>query len=189
MQELTRRAVVGGAISLAAIPLISGTAVASERERTRSNPSRESAAPARRFLHSAAAMRNGLVLVTGGYHVGDSTRSRVGVPPSTSAQLYDPLSDRWFDVAPLTLGRARHASVELPDGRVAVLGGFHSFAVDSVELYDPVADSWSVGEPLPMPMYDHAAVLAGSSVVLVGGHSGAAAVVIDGLAGVSVARP
>jgi hypothetical protein len=177
--RMSRRGVLGGAAASLAIPLLANRTFAStelDDGRGRLSDQYEEE-PVARYLHSVAALRNGLVVITGGYHVGEQSRRNQRAPASTAVQIYDPYRDIYYSAAPMTIGRARHASVTLADGRVAVLGGFNLFALSSVEIYDPNADAWSAGPSLPNGMCDHTAILAGSLVVLSGGHTGASAVV------------
>jgi hypothetical protein len=71
--------------------------------------------------------------------------------------------------------------VLLPDGRVAVLGGFYNRSLASVEIYEPRTNTWTKGKSLPQPMCDHTACLAQGRVVIAGGAFGARAHVLDAI--------
>lgn len=181
---ITRRAVITGIVASAAVPLLArqglaSTKVAAARRGRGLGKSGKTALP--RYLHSAVTLQDGRVLVTGGYHVNEEARSRGLVPPSTSVQIFDPASHSWLNAAPMALPRARHASVLLPDGRVAVLGGFYNTALDSVEIYEPRTNTWTKGKSLPQPMCDLTACLAQGRVVIGGGAFGASAHVLDAI--------
>ena len=65
-----------------------------------------------RAVHTATLLRNGHVLVVGGF----------GSP--TSAELYDPNSGTWIVTGGLQLGRIQdHTATLLPHGRVLVAAG------------------------------------------------------------------
>ena len=95
-----------------------------------------SAAP--RDLRGAAAttLRDGRVLITGGY--GENLKS------SGSAMLYDPRSATFVELPQMSAARSNHASVVLADGRVVLIGGASDVANStpsepSVEFFDPAS--------------------------------------------------
>jgi hypothetical protein len=135
--------------------------------------------PTARYMNSAATLPNGMILLTGGYPMSDMARNFQRVPASANVQIYDPSYDVYYSAAAMSTPRARHASVALRDGRIAVLGGFNLFPLNSVEIYDPYLDTWSHGGELPHPTFDHAVALSGSTVILSGGHSGASAIAFE----------
>jgi hypothetical protein len=122
-----------------------------------------------RYQHTATPLPDGRILLVGGYH-RDTVAGTLAMPLA-SVEIYDPSRDRWFAVAPLQTPRARHAALLLPDGRVAVLGGYALDPLDTVELYDPYRDAWQYATPLSQPRFDHGASLAGQQIVLTGGVS------------------
>lgn len=91
--------------------------------------------------HSATLLPDGRVLVVGGRKDRDSSL------PLASAEMFDPLSERWTPTAPLPAGRTNHAAALLRDGRVLVVGGtgdtYGSPALRTALLYDPKANRWS----------------------------------------------
>jgi len=60
--------------------------------------------------------------------------------PTAAVSAYDPTTDRWTPVAPLTLNRYDHAVTAGPDGRLYAIGGVNNGSVytNSVEVYGPV---------------------------------------------------
>ena len=132
-----------------------------------------------RYLHAAVGLPDGRMVVMGGYRVSAATRSRSVSAPTASVQLYDPSSNTWTDLAPMRIGRARHAAVLLADGRIAVLGGIYSTNMSSIEVYDPTANAWSSGGALPYPMVDLSATLSPSGIVVSGGQNGAPAFLVS----------
>ena len=77
-------------------------------------------------LYPAAARRtDGRVLVTGG--VVDTTNV-----PTDAAALYDPPTNSWSAVAPMSVARYGHVAVSIPGARTLVAGGLNT---DSVETF------------------------------------------------------
>lgn len=70
-----------------------------------------------RALHSAVTLHDGRVLVVGGF--GSLGYSNM----LSSAEIYDPSTNRWLRAGSLTEPRASHGTVILADGRVVVTGG------------------------------------------------------------------
>ena len=90
-----------------------------------------------RLYYSSAVLRDGRVFVAGGeYGTGKGT-----------AEVYDPLLDRWSYTALPWQSFSDAVSKILPDGRmlVAPVGPIPS---GSTVVYDPVADSWLAGGKL-----------------------------------------
>ena len=175
---ISRRSVLSTAVSAALISTLIPESFASERVAPKGGtPALISSGGKTRFLHTATALQDGRILMAGGYHVNEAMRLQKSVLPSTSVEIYDPSSDSWSQAAPLKSARARHASVLLPDGRVAVLGGYLTNVLDSVEIYDPSTNTWTDGEQLPRPMADHAACVSGAKVVMSGGKLGTSALI------------
>ncbi len=126
-----------------------------------------SASPIARTQHTATALPNGLILITGGV----SSHDKTGTAALSSVQLYDPASDSWFEAAPMQTPRSQHTAVALPNGRVVVLGGFHNQILSSTEVYDPAINAWTYAAPMPTRRRGHAAVLAGEYILVTGGVS------------------
>jgi hypothetical protein len=80
-----------------------------------------------RHKHEAVRLADGRVLVVGGSDPRDRTRF-------TSAEVYDPATNRWSSVTGMRVGRykLRDTAVRLRDGRVLITGGGR-FA----EIFDP----------------------------------------------------
>lgn len=83
--------------------------------------------------HSMALLADGRVLVTGG-----TSSSYDDGNVLSSAEVYDPWSNTWSPAGSLVTGRATHASVVLPDGKVLLTGGTSGgSALNSAEAFDP----------------------------------------------------
>ena len=116
---------------------------------------------------TATLLRNGKVLVSGG-------QTRLAQPTSiASAELYDPASNSWTTVTPLTTGRSVHTATLLPSGKVLVVGGLNTSASASsiavAELFDPATNTWSPAGSLANARYAHTATLLSNGKVLIAG--------------------
>lgn len=179
--DLSRREAIAGIMAIAATPILTREASAAERTKvvlasgSVVSPSARGGVP--RYLHSAVALGNGTILLTGGNHANPGLAGNRLALPSNSVQIYDPASGAWFDAAPMTRARARHASVLLPDGSVAVLGGFNRGPMQSVEVYNPVRDAWEDADALTIPLCDITACASFGAVVISGGQLGSPAII------------
>jgi serine/threonine protein kinase len=105
--------------------------------------SRWTAAPrmhVHRYVHDAVLLRDGRVLVTGGWSSTSlESRSLAG------AEVFDPQTRTWATVGGMTVGRAQFRMAVLADGRVLAVGGLGTGRrpLSSVDLFDPASSSWS----------------------------------------------
>lgn len=98
-----------------------------------------------RVEHTATLLPNGQVLVAGG-------RASVESPEAlASAEIYDPVINRWLPGPPMHAARARHTATLLTNGKVLVVGGIavafnpYRLAFPVVaELYDPRTNGWTM---------------------------------------------
>ncbi len=117
-----------------------------------------------RVAHTATLLRDGRVLLVGGYTTQD--------PSTASAEIYDPATGIFSPTASLNTGRHEHSATLLPDGRVLVVGGYNSGYLRSAEIYDPATCQWTPSQPL----FNHGilnatAVLTDGRVLVTGGNS------------------
>ena len=93
-----------------------------------------------RYLHTATLLPDGKVLVAGG------TSSGRCCTPTSTAELYDPITGTWSATENLNTARFSHSATLLQNGQVMVAGGYGGyageFALNSAELYDPATRSW-----------------------------------------------
>lgn len=82
-----------------------------------------------RAAHAATLLRDGRVLVSGGFS-GDS-----GIYHDT-AEIYDPSTRAFLPTTSMTTPRTGHASVLLGTGDVLIAGGWGNGFLSSAELYD-----------------------------------------------------
>lgn len=125
-----------------------------------------------RWLHTATLLPNGKVLVVGG--TSSDPASVPGILESlSSAELYDPQTNRWSPAANMLTARCLQSATLLADGRVLVAGGYQSSSaasghvLASAEVYDPTSNSWTSAGSMPSPAAEQSAVLLGDDRVLV----------------------
>ena len=85
-----------------------------------------------RMAHTATTLRDGRVLVAGGF-AGESHAA-------VSAELYDPVTNRFLPLPRMLAPRHSHTATLLADGRVLVAGGYagSNAVTAAAELFDPV---------------------------------------------------
>jgi hypothetical protein len=130
-----------------------------------------------RSNHTAIMLPDGRVFVAGGFGPSDVI--------TPTAEIYISTEGRWMSVAPMpgvagTCERAIHATVQLKDGRIMLIGGINQTGVlDSVAFYTPATNSWVCSgafpaiDAMPTPLRSHSATLLSDGRVLVaGGNDG-----------------
>ncbi|MCS7082373.1 MAG: kelch motif-containing protein [Bacteroidetes bacterium] len=112
-----------------------------------------------RAFHTATVLPSGEVLLAGGFADMEEEALR-------TAERYDPRTGRSRPTAePMRVGRAGHVALQLPDGRVLLMGGVRRYPprtgadfVQEVELYDPQTDSFRLvptsGYPVDRAFFD-----------------------------------
>ena len=100
---------------------------------------------ARKGGHTATLLSNGKVLVTGG------TTNNSPACAVSSAELYDPVTEKWTVTTSMNEVRYGHAAVLLTNGLVLVAGGENPSAnyIFSAELYDPYRSTWTMTGSMP----------------------------------------
>ncbi len=119
-----------------------------------------------RMAHTATALPNGRILIAGGF--------TTEADAAQSAELFDPLRDRFLALPRMGTVRHSHTATLLPDGKVLISGGFAagSTTVASAELFDPITNTFSPTGMLGEPRAGHVAVLLGTGKVLIAGGVG-----------------
>ena len=114
-----------------------------------------------RSVHAATLLKDGKVLIVGGYGSGPG------------AELYDPQNERWSVTGGLNTPRLYHTATLLKNGKVLVVGPADAFfagdayPLDTVELYDPDTGTWSFTGNLNTALDSHTATLLQNGKVLV----------------------
>jgi N-acetylneuraminic acid mutarotase len=109
-----------------------------------------------------AALLDGLIYVPGGFG-GQSDFA-----------AYDPVADRWQELASLPDGR-HHLMTVAHDGHIYAFGGGQGLsfgAMNNAWRYNPATDEWAGIAPLPEPRLAGAAVSLNDYIYLVGGTGG-----------------
>lgn len=129
-----------------------------------------------RSHHVAAPLSDGRVLVAGGCELGSAFECDV---PLTSAEIYDPETNRWSITGPLNQARYLASGVALKDGRILVAGGVSSpgstwdglSGLRTSEIYDPTTGTWSLTGTMNRPRFLGTAVLLADGRVLAAGNT------------------
>lgn len=108
----------------------------------------------------SVVLPNGKVLLASGYDGGAHT---------TTADLYDPDTNRFAQTASVLDWRTSHAATLLPDGRALVAGG--EYGNYTTDYYDHVTETFTRGPNMLVSHYRTKAVLLEDGrVVIAGGH-------------------
>jgi N-acetylneuraminic acid mutarotase len=107
-----------------------------------------------RYDATATVLRDGRVLVVGGFDGGYEATS--------SAEIYDPTSNSWTRTGRLATARGSHGAALLPDGRVLVAGGHSGHGkqlapLATAEYWSPATGTWW---PAPTMSHDYEATRA-----------------------------
>lgn len=120
--------------------------------------------------HTATLLANGQVLLGAG-----STGPSINEAVTETAELFDPVTNRFIATGNLAAPRHKHAAVGLRDGKVLVIGGADSRLrgfYNSAELYDPTTGRFSPTGNMSAARYkirEAAALLADGRVLIAGG--------------------
>ena len=124
--------------------------------------------PTARYLLRAVTL-DGQIYAVGGV-VGDNQ------PFSKALERYNPITDTWTSLRPMSVGRGNPGVAVAADGRIIVVGGaggvfLSGTPLQSVEAYDPQTDLWAPSEDaLPVARASLSAEPAlGNTVVAFGG--------------------
>ncbi len=120
--------------------------------------------------HTTTLLPNGLVLISAG-----STGRSINEAVTQTAELFDPVTNRFTATGGLAVPRHKHAAVQLRDGKVLVIGGADSRLrgfYNSAELYDPATGKFSATGGMSAARYkirDAAVLLVDGRVLVAGG--------------------
>jgi hypothetical protein len=100
---------------------------------------------------------DGRTLLLGGVTTVPGSGTPLLQAATGDAILYQPASNTFTAVAPMSTPRFLHAATRLPDGRVLVVGGTpnadltQGVPLSTTEIFDPATLTWSAGPTLPSP--------------------------------------
>lgn len=117
-----------------------------------------------RAAHAATLLPDGRALITGGFGGGGAS-----LP---SAELFDPVTQRFSALAPMAMARSGHSSLLLPSGKVLIAGGYNGSYLRTAELYDPATGEFRPTGSLTTARSGHVAVLLDNGKVLLAGGVG-----------------
>ena len=111
-----------------------------------------------RYAYDGVEVLDGKIYFVGG-HDGSSAKN--------ISERYDPETNNWVTLSPMSVARAGVASAVL-NGKVYAIGGQDKA---SVEVYDPSTESWSSGVALPSEVNHGTAITADGKIYLIGGRN------------------
>jgi hypothetical protein len=100
---------------------------------------------ASRVDHTATTLRDGRVLIAGGYSEADDTTQVRHI--LATAELFDPKTGTFAATGDMTGSRSGHSATLLSDGRVLIVGGLliggGSTQPGTAEIYDPATGKFN----------------------------------------------
>jgi N-acetylneuraminic acid mutarotase len=120
------------------------------------------------LTHQALAVLNGKIYVAGGFGGSRHTLTSAGF------YSYDPATDRWQTLAPLS-GKRGAVGVATVGGMIHVIAGRETGDVTfpTHDVYNPATNAWKSAAPLPQSR-DHSALFAvAGKIHVIGGRLGA----------------
>ena len=124
---------------------------------------------ARRVFHTATALADGRVLITGG-------DDRYGTTYST-AEIFDPATDTFTPTGNMVMPRSAHTATLLNNGKVLLAGGdgANGTVPSTAELFDPATGEFSpTGNMTVARFFQTATLLSDGRVLLAGGDTSGA---------------
>ncbi|HVY92046.1 MAG TPA: TonB family protein [Bryobacteraceae bacterium] len=122
-----------------------------------------------RYYFTAALLPNGKILIAGG------TAQIGGGPALSTAELYDPVADKFEPTGPLTQARMYSEATVLQNGKVLLTGGVPAIPgppLQPSDLYDPATGTFSAGPTLKTRHLGHTATMLQDGSVLIAGSTG-----------------
>lgn len=117
----------------------------------------------RRAAHTATLLKDGTVLICGGFS-GSNTLS--------GAERYEPATKTFKSLGKMIVARASHTANLLPDGKVLIAGGYNGNYLSGTEIFDPETGSFSPGPTMNSPRSGHTATLLNNENILFAGGVG-----------------
>jgi len=122
-----------------------------------------------RWNHRAVRLDDGRVLIVGG-----ATEESGDEAVLASAEIFDPRTESWKEIAPMHHGRRAPGMALLHDGRAIVIGGKSAVGPRrrdraEVEVFDPATETWTDVAPLRESRWGPSAIVLRDGQVLVTG--------------------
>jgi hypothetical protein len=116
-----------------------------------------------RAAHTSTLLPNGMVFIAGGFTSGENSLS--------SAEIFDPTSNKFSFTGSMNSARQSHTATLLPNGKVLIAGGYgHSGEyLRTAELYDPMTGKFTLIGEMSTPRAGQTAVLLNNGNVLLAG--------------------
>jgi N-acetylneuraminic acid mutarotase len=111
-----------------------------------------------RYAHDGVEVLNGKIYFVGGHNSSGE---------KNIAERYDPTTNTWETLAPMSVARGCVAATVL-NGKLYAIGGR---GLSSVEIFDPSSELWSAGLSLPNEVKYGNAITADGRIYLVGGQN------------------
>ena len=154
------------------LPGIAGTEIYDPESRawTRASPMRTA-----RRLHTVTTLRDGRVLIAGGFVCCVVDGNTVSETATASAEIFDPATGSFAPTGSLSVPRALHQATLLPDGKVLVSGGEGNAISPGeqgpghAEIFDPATGTFGPAGDLHTGRSLHSALLLTDGRVLVVG--------------------
>ena len=126
-----------------------------------------------RLNHTATLLKDGTVLVAGGFS-NDFNCAALNTCFINNAEQYSAASGRFAAVANMIEPRNQHTATRLPDGQVLIVGGNNSTGfLATTELFDTAAGAFKSSGSMAQGRRQHTATLLASGKVLIAGGSAA----------------
>jgi hypothetical protein len=120
-----------------------------------------------RASHSATLLPDGQVFLAGGVICSAGNCGYLA-----SAEIFDPVTQRFSAVGSMIEARAKHTATLLNDGTVLLAGGRSKDPLASAEIYDPGSGRFTAAEAMGSARFLHTATLLQDGEVLVAGGRG-----------------
>lgn len=89
-----------------------------------------------------------------------------------AAEVFDPATSRWSDIAPLPTGRSG-IGAGVGGGRIVVfggeVGGERPRTFDNAEAYDPATNQWAALQPMPTARHGLGVAAVGDRIFVIAG--------------------
>jgi N-acetylneuraminic acid mutarotase len=112
--------------------------------------------------HTATLLRNGQVLICGGFSGGTLS----------SAEIFDPKTKTFKSVGNMIVPRSGHSATLLPDGKVLIVGGYNGNYLSNTEIFDPATKTFTAANMMTTARSGHTATLLTNEKILFAGGVG-----------------